>query len=93
MIALIDSFKIELLEVAAFQNKTVQNYISCILEYYKYLKDDLKLDPIKHGEKYVSQWFLELKKGGISKSRFNHHQSALKGFGCGYFETTNLILC
>jgi site-specific recombinase XerD len=79
MIALIDEYKKELLSIAGFADKTVQNYTSCILLYSEYVKT-LGMDPINSNAHHIQNWILRLKKSGLSPSRIQHHQCALKAF-------------
>jgi integrase/recombinase XerD len=47
MIALIDEYKKELISIAYFAEETVQNYVSCIISFIEYCKDNLKIEPAK----------------------------------------------
>jgi integrase/recombinase XerD len=79
MMALIDEYQKELLSIAGFADKTVQNYTSCILLYSEYAKT-LGMEPIKSNAHHIQSWILRLKKSGLSPSRLQHHQCALKAF-------------
>jgi integrase/recombinase XerD len=80
MIALIDEYKKELISIAYFAEETVQNYVSCIISFIDYCKDNLKIDPAKCQGHHILGWITEIKKTGLSNSRLQHHRSALKSF-------------
>jgi len=80
MIGLIDEYKKELLEIATFEEKTVQNYTSCLISYFKYAKKDFDIDPIRSQSCHVQKWIETLKSKGLSPSRLQHHRSALRTF-------------
>ncbi len=80
MIALIDEYKKELISIAYFAEETVQNYVSCIISFIEYCKDNLKIDPAKCQGHHILEWITEIKKTGVSNSRLQHHRSALKSF-------------
>jgi len=46
MIALIDEYRKELLQIKTFAGDTVQNYVSCIVSYCEYAKKTLRVDPV-----------------------------------------------
>ena len=80
MIGLIDEYRKELLEIATFEEKTVQNYTSCLISYFEYAKKDLGIDPIRSQSCHVQKWIETLKIKGLSPSRLQHHRSALRTF-------------
>ena len=80
MIALIDEYKKELISIAYFAEETVQNYVSCIISFIEYCKDNLKIEPAKCQGHHILGWITEIKKTGVSSSRLQHHRSALKSF-------------
>ena len=80
MIGLIDEYKKELLEIATFEEKTVQNYTSCLISYFEYAKKDFNIDPIRSQSCHVQKWMETLKPKGLSPSRIQHHRSALRTF-------------
>jgi integrase/recombinase XerD len=80
MIALIDEYKKELISIAYFAEETVQNYVSCIISFIEYCKDNLKIEPTKCQGHHILGWITEIKKTGVSNSRLQHHRSALKSF-------------
>lgn len=80
MIALIDEYKKELISIAYFAEETVQNYVSCIISFIEYCKDNLKIEPAKCQGHHILGWITEIKKTGVSNSRLQHHRSALKTF-------------
>jgi len=80
MIALIDEYKKELISIAYFAEDTVQNYVSCIISFTEYCKENLKIEPAKCQGHHILGWISEIKKTGLSNSRLQHHRSALKSF-------------
>jgi integrase/recombinase XerD len=80
MIAIVDEYRKELLEIATFEEKTVQNYTSCLLSYFEYARTNLGIDPIRSEGSHVQRWMETLKQKGISASRLQHHRSALRTF-------------
>jgi integrase/recombinase XerD len=80
MIALIEEYQKELLKVAAYAEDTVENYVSCIVTFIEYSKKTLKIDPVFSKGNHIVKWMAELGNTGISRSRLQHHRSALKTF-------------
>jgi integrase/recombinase XerD len=80
MIAIIDEYQKELLDLAIFDKKTVQNYTSCLLCYFEYAKKTFAIDPIQSKSLHVHRWMETLKCKGLSRSRLQHHRSALRTF-------------
>ena len=80
MIAIIDEYRKELLEIAIFEEKTVQNYTSCLVSYFEYATKDLGIDPIQSEGRHVLRWMEKVKQEGVSASRLTHHRSALRTF-------------
>lgn len=80
MIDLIDEYRKELLEIATFEEKTVQNYTSCLISYFKYANKDLDIEPIRTQGCHVLKWMETLKSKGLSANRLLHHRSALRTF-------------
>ena len=80
MLALIDQYRQELLQIATFANATVDNYVSCLVSYCDYAKKTLRIDPVYSKGAHILKWMAELRQTGISNSRLQHHHSALKTF-------------
>ena len=80
MIALIDDYRKELLEIKTFAGDTVENYVSCLVSYCEYAKKTLKIDPVYSKGPHILKWMAQLRKKGISNSRMQHHHSSLKTF-------------
>ena len=76
---IIGQFRKELLKVATFKDKTVQNYISILYKYFDYVIEHFKVDPIKAEPSHLRQW-MALNKGEVSNSRLTHHRAALIHF-------------
>ncbi len=76
---IIDLFRKELLGLATFKDKTVQNYISLLYKYFDYVKEQFKVDPIKAEPLHLRQWMV-LNKGKVSNSRLTHHRAAMIHF-------------
>jgi len=80
MIALIDEFRKELKDIAEFAPSTVDNYVHCMAAFFDYARHRLRIDPVFAKGKHILDWIGEIKKTGVSKSRLEHHRSALKLF-------------
>ena len=80
MIAIIDAYRKELLQIAIFEKKTVQNYTSCLLSYFEYARKSFGIDPIQSKGLHVQRWMEEVKQKGLSPSRLQHYRSALRTF-------------
>jgi integrase/recombinase XerD len=80
MIALIDEYRKELLQIKTFAGDTVQNYVSCLVSYCEYAKNSLEIVPVYSKGPHILKWMARLREKGISNSRMQHHHSALKTF-------------
>ena len=80
MIALLDEYQHELLNICGFTEETIENYVSCIVAFCAWVKNELHISPIDVQGSHVSRWMMELKERGLSYSRLEHHRSALKTF-------------
>ena len=80
MVALIDEYQHELLNICGFAEDTVENYVSCIVAFCEWVKTRLHISPVDVQGSHVSRWIMELKERGLSFSRLEHHKSALKTF-------------
>jgi integrase/recombinase XerD len=80
MIALIDEYRKELLQIKTFAGDTVENYVSCLVSYFEYTKKTLRIDPVYSKGPHILKWMARLREKGISNSRMQHHHSALKTF-------------
>ena len=80
MIALIDDYRKELLQINTFAGDTVQNYVSCLVSYCEYAKKTMRIDPVYSKGSHILKWMAQLREKGISNSRMQHHHSALKTF-------------
>ena len=80
MIALIDDYRKELLQINTFAGDTVQNYVSCLVSYCEYAKKTMRINPVYSKGPHILKWMAQLREKGISNSRMQHHHSALKTF-------------
>ena len=80
MIALINEYRKELLQINTFAGDTVQNYVSCLVSYCEYAKNSLKIVPVYSKGPHILKWMAQLREKGISNSRMQNHHSALKTF-------------
>jgi integrase/recombinase XerD len=67
-------------KIAEFAESTVDNYVACIAAFFDYAQNRIGIDPVFAKGRHVVAWIGEVKKTGISKSRLEHHRSALKLF-------------
>jgi len=79
MQSIIEQFRKELLQVATFKDKTVQNYVSIIYKYFDYVKQEFNVDPIQAEPFHLRQW-LTVNKAKVSNSRLSHHRASLRNF-------------
>jgi hypothetical protein len=56
MIALIDEYRKELLQIKTFAGDTVQNYVSCLVSYCEYAKKTLKIVPVYSKRPHILKW-------------------------------------
>ena len=77
---LIVIFERQLADVNNYTSDTVSNYISCIQQFSKFVKDTWKIDPRVITGTHLKEWFKHIKQTNISNSRLIHHQSAIKHF-------------
>ena len=80
MIALIDDFAKELTDIAEFAQSTVENYVACVAAFFDYAQNRLRIDPVLAKGCHIVTWIGEFQKAGLSKSRLEHHRSALRLF-------------
>ena len=80
MTGLIEKYHFELLKVNGFAEKTVENYVSCIVMFSEWLGDKYGKSPVKAEGSHLCEWILELKERGTNYSRFEQHRSALRSF-------------
>jgi site-specific recombinase XerD len=80
MIALIDDFAKELTDIAEFAQSTVENYVACVAAFFDYAQNRLRIDPVFAKGCHIVTWIGEFQKAGLSKSRLEHHRSALRLF-------------
>ncbi len=80
MMALIDEFKKEMTDIATFAPSTVDNYVACMTAFFDYARHQLRIDPVFAKGKHILGWIGRVKNSGVSKSRLEHHRSALRLF-------------
>jgi site-specific recombinase XerD len=77
MIALIDSYRKELFDIAEYAQDTVDNYVSCVVMFFEFAKS-LGINPVFAKGAHIIKWVSKLQ--GLSPSRLEHHRSALRLF-------------
>jgi len=77
---LIVIFERQLADINNYTSNTISNYISCIQQFIRYLKNTWAIDPHVITGTHLKAWFKHIKQTGISQSRLVHHQSAIKHF-------------
>ncbi len=80
MIALIDLYRKELLNVNGFSPSTVETYTLSIMAFCQFVRDELQSDPLRVKGPQLLKWILHLKNTGIGYSRIENHHYALKSF-------------
>lgn len=73
-------FERQLADVNNYASDTVSNYLSCVLQFNMFIKDNWGIDPQSVKGTHLKAWFKHIKQTGISHSRMVHHQSAIKHF-------------
>jgi site-specific recombinase XerD len=80
MIALIDLFRKELLKVNGFSTSTVETYTISIIDFCRFVKNELQTDLTHIRGPQLLKWIQYLKNTGIGHSRIENHHYALKSF-------------
>jgi len=80
MIALIDLYQKELLKVNSFSPSTVETYTLSINAFFRFAKNELKIDPVNVNGPQLLKWIRYLKNTGIGYSRIENHHYALESF-------------
>jgi integrase/recombinase XerD len=80
MIALIDEYRYELMKVSGFVSETIENYVSCMVMFYEWIRKEYHISPVNARGSHLCEWMMELKRRDLSYSRLEHHRSALKTF-------------
>jgi len=80
MIALIDEYRYELMKVSGFAQETIENYISCMVMFYEWIRKEYQISPVNARGSHLCEWMMDLKDRGLSFSRLEHHRSSLKTF-------------
>jgi integrase/recombinase XerD len=80
MIAIIDEYRKELLEIALYEEKTVQNYTNCLVSYFEYAAKLFGIDPMQSEGHHLLKWMEKVKQAGLSPSRLTQHRAALRSF-------------
>ncbi len=80
MTGLIDEYQYELTNVSGFAEKTVENYVSCIVMFSEWLGEKYNISPVKAEGDHLCEWIMEVKERGLSYSRLEQHRSALRTF-------------
>jgi len=80
VIALLDEYQHELLNICGFAQETVENYVSCMVTFYEWIRKEYQMSPVNARGSHLCEWMMELKERGLSYSRLEHHRSALKSF-------------
>ena len=80
MRGLIDDYHYELEKVSGFAERTVENYLTCIVMFSEWLGIKYRLSPVKAEGNHLCEWIEKVKEKGVSFSRLEHHRSALRTF-------------
>ena len=80
MLALIDEYHFELLNVSGFVEKTIENYVSCIVMFHEWIRKEYGISVVNAQGSHLCEWIMDLKNKGLSYSRLEHHRSALRTF-------------
>ena len=80
MAGLIDEYHYELEKVSGFADRTIENYVSCIVTFSEWLGIKYHLSPIDAEGTHLCDWIKKVKGLGVGFSRLEHHRSALRTF-------------
>jgi len=80
VIALLDEYQHELSRICGFAEDTVENYVSCMVIFYEWIRKEYQISPVNARGNHLCEWMMELKRRDLSYSRLEHHRSALKTF-------------
>jgi integrase/recombinase XerD len=80
MTGLIAEYHYELERVSGFSERTVENYVSCIVMFSEWLGIKHRLSPVKAEGGHLCEWIEKVKEKGVGFSRLEHHRSALRTF-------------
>jgi len=80
MTGLIDEYHYELEKVSGFAEKTVENYVSCIVMFSEWLGLKHHVSPVDAEGNHLCEWIIKVKGLGVGYSRLEHHRSALRTF-------------
>lgn len=80
MNTLIEQFRKELAQLALYADDTIATYISSVARFVAFTAAKFSIDPEKTTPSHLRLWITHLKKTGVSNSRLNQHQTALKNF-------------
>ena len=80
MIALIDLYRKELLQVNGFSPSTVDTYLININAFFGFLKEALSLSVEQVKGHHLMKWMRHLRNTGVGESRMASHHYALKSF-------------
>ncbi len=62
-----------------FSEDTIKTYISCVIKYFDFAKEEFCINPVYSKAEHLFEFMLDLKKS-ISPSRQSHYRAALKRF-------------
>ena len=74
MIALIDEYRYELMKVSGFAERTIENYVSCMVMFYEWIRKEYQISLAHARGNHICEWMVELKERGLSYSRLEHHR-------------------
>lgn len=77
---LIELYRKELAWVACFKDNTVGVYVTSMYRYFSYATEVLCIDPLKPKTGDLTGWIATLREDGVSFSRLQTYQIALKSF-------------
>jgi len=80
VVALIDEYQHELSSICGFAEDTVENYVSCMVMFYEWIRKEYQISPVNARGSHLCEWMMALKDRGLSYSRLEHHRSSLKTF-------------
>jgi|WetSurMetagenome_2_1015567.scaffolds.fasta_scaffold81198_2 integrase/recombinase XerD len=80
MTGLIEDYQYELKKISDFAERTVENYVNCIVMFSEWIGLKYNISPVKAEGDHLCEWIEKVKGKGLSFSRLEHHRSALRTF-------------
>ena len=61
MLGLVDEYRFELMKVSGFVEKTIENYVSCIVMFHEWIREGYGISPVHASGNHLCEWIMHLK--------------------------------